>query len=311
MPLSEQEKIRERIRQKAIESGFDACGFAHAMPLDTADKKLDDWISRGFHAEKTWIERNREKRHDPTLLVENARTIIVLLLNYYPTHEQSADVPKIARYAYGQDYHSVMKSRLFALMQWIHESIVPVSGRAFVDSAPVFERTWAQRAGLGWLGKNSLLINKKLGSFFCIGELILDIDLPADEMHTQSHCGSCTRCIDACPVGAIVEGMIDCRACLSNQTQNADTRALPLYDRVFACDICQEVCPWNKDLSPTSLQEFKADPELLSLTRDDWEHLTKEQFSTLFQKKSLLKQLGYEKYMQNIQRNSKHRDRHF
>ena len=247
-----------------------------------------------------------EKRLDPGKLVEGARSVISVLLNYYPSEiQKSEDAPVISKYAYGTDYHFVIKDKLKSLLQFIQEEIAPCSGRPFVDSAPVLDRAWARRAGLGWIGKNSHLISPKHGSFFFIGELIIDLELAYDHPADTDFCGSCTRCIDACPTKAIVAPhTIDARKCISyltieNREEIPETFKGQLQDRMYGCDICQDVCPWNRNPTPHNVKAFQPKPELLAMNRVDWKELDREKFNLLF-RKSAVKRAGFKGLRRNI-----------
>lgn len=261
-----------------------------------------------MHGEMDYMERNIEKRVDPALLFENAKTIIVVLQNYYPEQTQSdPEAPVISKYAYGTDYHFVLRDKLKSLLSLINKKVENCNGRAFVDSAPVLERAWARNAGLGWIGKNSNLISVEHGSFFFIGELILDVELPYDTPKpVTDHCGKCTRCIDACPTKAIVaDRVIDARLCISYQTielkdeldQNLSGK---FENRVFGCDICQDVCPWNLKSAKNDEPAFQPDQRLLKLTREEWQQMGKPLFDELF-KKSAVKRTGFNGMKRNLQ----------
>ncbi len=251
-----------------------------------------------------YMENHFDKRLDPTLLVDGAKSVISLLLNYYPTHKQVSDSYKISKYAYGQDYHFVIKSKLKELLYSVNENIGEVNGRAFVDSAPVLDKAWAARSGLGWIGKNSNLLSKQVGSFFFIAELIVDIELEYD-LPVTDHCGSCTACIDACPTQAIVQPyIVDGSKCISYFTIELKDN-LPqelkgsFNDWAFGCDVCQDVCPWNRFSKPHSEPLFSPNPDLLSMTKKDWEEITGDTFSKVF-KNSAVKRTKFEGLKRNI-----------
>jgi epoxyqueuosine reductase len=260
-----------------------------------------------MHGEMIYMARNIEKRLDPRLLFENAKTIIVVLQNYFPAETQvDKTAPVLSKYAYGIDYHFVLKDKLKTLLSFIQHEIQPCSGRPFVDSAPVLERAWARRGGLGWIGKNSNLISVEHGSFFFIGELILDIELPFDKPKpVADHCGKCTRCIDACPTKAIVaDRVVDARLCISYQTielkGELDEKLKGKFEnRVFGCDICQDVCPWNLKSEKNSEPTFSSNPRLLQLTKTEWYKMEKPLFDELF-KKSAVKRAGYSGLKRNL-----------
>jgi len=263
------------IQSFANQVGFDDCGISTANCLKEEESHINQWLQNGFHGEMSYLERNIEKRIDPRILVPNAKTIITVLLNYYPGNpEISTKPPKISRYALGADYHQVLKDKLHLLFKLIKNEFGKVEGRAFVDSAPVLEKSWAVRSGLGWIGKNSLLIHPKLGSYVFIGELILDLDIDASPEEVPNHCGSCTKCVDACPVGAIVSPkVIDARRCISyltieKKTQLTDLEKSSLHGWCFGCDICQEVCPWNSKVTISNCKELKPKEEVISLYKD-------------------------------------------
>jgi epoxyqueuosine reductase len=265
------------------------------------------WLNKSMHGEMSYMNRNIEKRLDPRKLVENAKTVIMVLQNYYPSKTQeNEDIPVLSKYAYGTDYHFVMKDKLKKLLRYISEEIEPCTGRPFVDSAPVLERAWARRAGLGWVGKNSNLISVEHGSFFFIGELIIDAELPCDKPKIVSdHCGNCTRCVDACPTDAIVANrVIDARKCVSYQTievkgdldQNLKGK---FENRVFGCDICQDVCPWNLKSTPHDEPALEPRSELLQLKSKDWFNMEKPLFNRLF-RKSAVKRAGFKGLKRNL-----------
>lgn len=282
------------IKQKALELGFDACGFAKAEELVPEKEILKDWLAAQMHGNMHYMANHFEKRVDPSKLVEGAKSVIVLLTNYTPKANQAdPDAPIIARYAYGTDYHFVIKDQLEILFLYIKEEIYPaLEGRYFVDSAPVLERSLAARAGLGWIGKNTHLIHKKLGSYVFISELIINLDLPPGEPINDA-CGGCTRCIDACPTQAILPGRIlDARNCISYLTiENKDE--IPekfkgkMENRVFGCDICQEVCPWTWKSRPHSNENLTPVSKILQLTKNEWHSLNCEQFNETFRKSAV------------------------
>lgn len=299
--------VSQSIKSKAKDLGFLECTIIPAGYLEEEKPLLEKWLSEGMHGEMYYMERNMEKRLDPRKLFENAKTLIIVLLNYYSEGKpRDPDAPVISTYAYGTDYHFVLKDKLKDLLQFIQDKIQPCNGRAFTDSAPVLERAWARRAGLGWAGKNSNLISVTHGSFFFIGELILDIELPYDSVKTVAdHCGKCTRCIDACPTKAIVaDRVVDARKCISYQTielkGDLDNALKGQFrNRIFGCDICQDVCPWNLKSVPHKEPEFLPHPRLLQLTKNDWEALDKDHFNELF-KKSAVKRTGFDGLKRNI-----------
>lgn len=277
------------IRQEALRLGFMACGFAKAEPLDEEARRLEAWLNKGFQASMGYMERNFDLRRDPSKLVPGARSVITLLMNYFPKEKQAADAPLIAKYAYGLDYHDVIRGRLNELLAFIRANIGEVEGRGFVDSAPVLERSWAQRSGLGWVGKNSNLLNRQSGSFFFIATLITDLDLPPDPPFATDHCGTCSRCLDACPTGAIVApGTVDAGRCISYLTIELKEAMMPgsfevrKDDWVFGCDVCQDVCPWNRFSKAHSEPAFEPFPAVLNLSKAEWTELSEDAFRQLF-----------------------------
>lgn len=292
------------IKQEAARLGFDACNIAKAQPLDREARKLEAWLKNGYHGGMQYMENYFDMRIDPTKLVPGAKSVIVLLLNYFPQQQQSS-TPKISKYAYGQDYHEVIRNKLKQLLQFMKENIGEVNGRGFVDSAPVLERSWAVNSGLGWVGKNGNLISKQQGSFFFIATLITDVELEYDDAFAKDYCGSCTRCIEACPTDAILEDkVIDGSKCISYFTIELKEMLIPesmqgkFDDWMFGCDTCQDVCPWNRFAAPTREQGFAPLPEVLNLTTKQWEDMTEESFRHIF-RNSPLKRSKF----QGIQRN--------
>lgn len=295
-----------KIRQKALQLGFLDCGISRAGFLSEEKEHLNSWLDNQYHGEMGYMERNQDKRLDPRLLVENAQSVISVLLNYFPEQTQSdSHAPVISKYAYGRDYHFVMKEKLGVLLKFIQEKIAPCSGRAFVDSAPVLDRAWAAKAGLGWIGKNTNLISVEHGSFFFIGELIIDLELEPGERVVRNHCGNCTRCIDACPTGALLDPFVlDARKCISYQTiekkGELDQGLKGKFEnRVFGCDICQDVCPWNLKSVFHQEADFAPHPDLLQMTRDDWHRLDESRFAELFSN-SAVKRTGFEGLKRNL-----------
>jgi len=291
--MSPTEKNTIFIKQEAAALGFDHCGIARAAQLDDDARRLEQWLHKGMHGTMRYMENYFDKRIDPRKLVDNAQSVITLLLNYYPAQEQRPDAPRIAKYAYGQDYHEVIKAKLNTLLLRMQETIGEVHGRGFVDSAPVLERSWAQRSGLGWIGKNGNLIHKQAGSFFFIATLITDLPLAYDSL-AGNYCGSCTRCLDACPTGALVQpGVVDGSRCISYYTIELKEMLIPdnLQGRfeqwMFGCDTCQDVCPWNRFSKPHSTPEFTPIPEILNFSTRDWETLTEDAFREIFRRSPL------------------------
>jgi len=296
----------ERIKQKAVELGFLACGISAAGYLADEKERLESWLAEEMNGEMEYMARNREKRLDPRLLHEGTKSVISVLLNYYPKERQlDPEAPVLSKYAYGTDYHFVLKDKLNELLKFIRDEIEPCNGRAFVDSAPVLDKAWAVRSGLGWIGKNTNLISVEHGSFFFIGELLVDLDLKTDERIVSNHCGNCTRCIDACPTKAIVAPyVVDARRCISYQTieQRGEidkTLEGQFKDRVFGCDICQDVCPWNLKSEPHEENAFDPHPRLMELSRLDWQNMDESLFAELF-RKSAVKRTKYSGLMRNL-----------
>jgi epoxyqueuosine reductase len=286
MQLSKKTNIIKKI---ASELGFDHCGIAKAQLLNEDAQRLESWLSKGMHGSMQYMENYFDMRVDPSKLVPGARSVITLLLNYFPQEQQNSDAPKIAKYAYGKDYHEVIKLKLKALLRSIKENIGEINGRGFVDSAPVLERTWAQKSGLGWVGKNGNLINKQSGSFFFIATLITDLELTYDNAYTKDYCGTCTKCIDACPTDAILSNkVIDGSKCISYFTIELKEMLIPenmkgKFDNwMFGCDICQDVCPWNRFSINTNETDFSPIPEILNFSKSDWEELSEESFKKIF-----------------------------
>lgn len=292
------------IKTEAKRLGFMSCGIAKAEFLEKEAPRLEKWLKENRHGEMGYMENHFDKRLDPTILVPDAKSVVSLLLNYYPEAEQREDSYKISKYAYGRDYHFVIKDKLKELMHFIHEEIGTVHGRAFVDSAPVMDKAWAAKAGLGWMGKNSNLLTKQVGSFYFIAELIIDLELEYDTPVTD-HCGSCTACIDACPTEAIVEPyVVDGSKCISYYTIELND-AIPDYakgkmdDWMFGCDVCQDVCPWNRFSKPHREPLFDPHPDLLKMSKKDWEEITQEVFSEIF-RKSAVKRTKFSGLQRNI-----------
>ncbi|TDO03380.1 tRNA epoxyqueuosine(34) reductase QueG [Sunxiuqinia elliptica] len=296
----------EKIKAKALELGFLSCGISEADFLSDEKDALQKWLQQGMHGEMSYMEHNQEMRLDPRLIFEGARSVISVLLNYYPKKEQQdAEAPVLSKYAYGKDYHFVLKEKLNLLLKYIQEEIAPCNGRPFVDSAPVLDKAWAAKAGLGWIGKHSNLISVEHGSFFFIGELIVDLPLKPDQKTVRDHCGTCTRCIDACPTQAIVApGIVDARRCISYQTielrgELDDKLKDQFKNRVFGCDICQDVCPWNLKSEPHQEPDFEPHPQLLELTRKEWMDIDHALFNELF-RKSAVKRTKYDGLKRNL-----------
>ena len=296
---------KQLITDKATELGFFYCGFSKADFLEEEAPRLENWLNLNYQGKMSYMANYFDKRLDPRLLVDDAKTVVSLLLNYYPEKKQHPESPKISKYAYGEDYHTVIKDKLKELIQFLKENIGDVNGRAFVDSAPVMDKVWAEKSGLGWIGKNSNLIHPKEGSFFFIAELILDIEIEPDGP-MKDYCGTCTRCIDACPTGAIVQPyVVDGSKCISYLTIELKDELLPnefkgkMDNWMFGCDICQDVCPWNRFSKITQEQRFKPNPLLLELKSNDWKELNEEVFNQLF-KHSAVKRTKFTGLHRNI-----------
>lgn len=295
------------IKQNAAELGFSYCGIAKAEKLDEDAARLERWLNKGMHGEMKYMENYFDLRTDPTLLVPGAKSVITLLKNYYPSEVQQNREIKFSKYAYGNDYHEVIRSQLQTLLHILEEKIGAIQGRGFVDSAPVLERAWAQRSGLGWVGKNGNLITKQNGSFFFIATLITDLELEYDSPFAKDYCGSCTKCIDACPTNAILpDKTVNGSQCISYYTIELKEMLLPgelknKFDNwAFGCDICQDVCPWNRFSTPHNEQAFTPLPEILNLSTKEWESLTEEAFKKIF-KKSAVRRTKWKGLQRNIQ----------
>ena len=286
--------------------GFLACGISKAVPLQEEKEALKSYLDNSFNGKMKYMENHFEMRPDPTLLHPGTKSVISLLYNYFSEEkQQDKNAPIVSKYAYGKDYHIVVKEKLNNLITYIDSICGKTNSRAFVDSAPILERAWAQKAGLGWIGKNGNLLNKDLGSFFFIGEILTNIELEYNDLDVKNYCGQCTRCMDACPTRAIVlPGIVDARKCISYLTIEL-REEIPLefkgklQNRVFGCDICQDVCPFNKKSKPNSEEQFKPLPDLMRLTKDEWHAINKEFFSKLF-KISAIKRTKFEGLKRNL-----------
>ena len=301
---SKKSEYSKLIKAEAVRLGFLSCGISKAGFLEDEAPRLENWLNQNRHGQMTYMENHFDKRLNPTLLVDDAKSVISLLLNYYPSEEQNKESYKISKYAYGQDYHFVIKEKLNQLLHFIQTEIGEVSGRAFVDSAPVLDKAWAAKSGLGWIGKNSNLLTQQIGSFYFIAELIVDLDLEYD-FATTDHCGTCTACIDACPTEAIVAPyVVDGSKCISYFTielkDNLPQEMKGKFDDwAFGCDVCQDVCPWNKFSKPHNEPLFNPNQELLSFSKKDWEEITEDTFKKVF-KNSAVKRTKYEGLKRNI-----------
>ncbi len=299
------QKHTHLIKTEAKRLGFLSCGISKAAFLEEEAPRLENWLKNNMHGQMHYMENHFDKRLDPTKLVEGSKSVISLLYNYYPSQQQKSHSYKLSKYAYGTDYHFVIKDKLKKLLHFITEKIGEVHGRAFVDSAPVLDKAWAAKSGLGWIGKHSNLITQQVGSFYFIAELILDIELNYDQP-TTDHCGSCTACIDACPTQAIVEShIVDGSKCISYFTielKNEIPTAVKgqFEDWMFGCDICQDVCPWNRFSKPHNEPLFHPHPDLLSMTKKDWEEITQDIFQNIF-KKSAVKRTKFNGLKRNIE----------
>jgi len=295
------------IKEEATRLGFSFCGISKAAFLEEEAPLLEQWLKNGFNGQMGYMENHFDMRLDPRMLVPGAKSVISLLLNYFPemTNGDEAGAYKVSKYAYGKDYHKVLKSKLKELHHFIQENIGEVNGRAFVDSAPVMDKAWAKRSGLGWMGKNTNIISKSEGSFYFIAELIVDLDLQADSPVTD-HCGTCTRCIDACPTDALIEPYkIDASRCISYLTIELRDN-IPqefqgkMENWIFGCDICQDVCPWNRFSKPTQVAEFSPLPGLMEMKKQDWDEITEEVFQSIF-KDSPMKRTKFEGLKRNVE----------
>ncbi|MFN6015665.1 MAG: tRNA epoxyqueuosine(34) reductase QueG [Flavobacteriales bacterium] len=301
------DKRKSLIKQKAAELGFMYTGFSKAEFLEEEARELETWLNRDFHGKMSYMENHFDKRLDPRLLVDDAKTVISLLFNYFPPEQQEdSGSLNISKYAYGEDYHDVIKEKLKQLMHFLINEIGEINGRIFVDSAPVMDKAWAKRGGLGWVGKHTNIVHPKHGSFFFLAEMIIDLEIEPDGP-IKDYCGTCTRCIDACPTDAIVQPyVVDGSKCISYLTIELKDAILPDQFRgkmdnwMFGCDVCQDVCPWNRFSKPHNEPRFMPHPDLFSLTTTDWKDLSHEIFSELF-KNSALKRTKYSGLKRNIE----------
>lgn len=293
------------IKTEALRLGFSSCGIAKSVFLEDEAPKLEQWLSNDYHGKMHYMENHFDKRLDPSKLVPGAKSIISLQYNYFPSHLQRSDSYQISKYAYGEDYHHIIKDKLYQLFQFIKDNIGEVNGRIFVDSAPVMERTWAKKSGLGWIGKNSLLISKQKGSFFFLAEIILDLSLEYDQEFKTDHCGDCRKCIEACPTEAILpNNTIDGSKCISYFTielkdELPNSMKGKFKDWMFGCDICQDVCPWNRFSIPHAEPKFVPQNDLLNMSKKDWNEITEDVFKRVF-KKSPVKRTKYKGLNRNI-----------
>lgn len=293
------------IKQEAKRLGFDFCGISKAEFLEEEAPRLEKWLNANMHGKMEYMENHFDKRLNPTLLVEGAKSVVSLLYNYYPTQTQNPEAPKISKYAYGLDYHDIIKEKLKEFLNTLKEKIGDVNGRAFVDSAPVLDKAWAKRSGLGWIGKNSNLLNKKQGSFFFIAELIIDLDLEYDGP-IKDYCGTCTKCLDACPTEAIVAPyIVDGSKCISYFTielkDNIPSEFKNKMDNwVFGCDVCQDVCPWNRFSKPHHEPLFTNQTGMLDLNKGEWYEMTEDTFNKVF-KGTAVKRTKYKGLKRNLE----------
>ncbi len=299
------EHYSQIIKQTALHTGFDACGIAEIKPLDKEAQQLEQWLKKGMHGKMYYMEKYFDIRTNPSLLLPGAKSVISLLYNYYPSKKQNAPTLKISKYAYGKDYHVVLKEKLTELYEKLKEKIGHFNARACVDSAPIMEKTWAKKSGLGWIGKHSNLIVKQKGSFYFIAELVTDLELLPDK-EIKDYCGTCTRCIDACPTNAIVEPyVVDASRCISYLTIELKDDIIPnefkdkMNNWIFGCDICMDVCPWNRFATPHQHQELEPIKEILEFSEEDWKDLSEQQFKILF-KYSPIKRSKYKGLKRNI-----------
>ncbi len=301
-------KKTEDVRQKAYDLGFDACGFARARRLEQEERRLEEWLNQGRHGNMLWMENHFDKRVDPTKLVPGAKSVVSVLASYnHPDHQEHTrleEVPKISKYAQSRDYHKVFKKKLYKLFKYTREIVGKVQGRVFVDSAPVLDKAWAVQAGIGWIGKNSMLLNKRLGSYFFIGEMIVDTEFRYNEV-TTDHCGSCTRCIEACPTNAIYEPYrVDATKCISYFTielkeEMPDEYKKQVGEWMFGCDICQEVCPWNRDAPYGSIEDLHPREELQNHDMEYWEELDLKEYNRITEG-TPVRRAKYEKFRDNV-----------
>ncbi len=305
MTASAREKYARLLKEKASELGFFYCGISKADFLQEEAPRLEQWLREGRNGKMAYMENHFDKRLDPRLLVDNARSVVSLLLNYYNPEKQAPGAPKLSQYAYGRDYHDVIRDKLKELLEALRKEAGDVGGRVFVDSAPVMDKAWAKKSGLGWVGKNTNLIHPKHGSFFFIAELILDIELEPDGP-IKDYCGTCTRCLDACPTDALYAPYrIDASRCISYLTIELKDELIPqafgkqMENWMFGCDICQDVCPWNRFSQRHQVPEFEPHEKLLNMTKSDWEDLTEDVFRELF-RHSAVKRTKYKGLKRNI-----------
>lgn len=302
--MNQPEQLRRIIKKTARELGFDHCGISRAEFMEEEARQLENWLNRGMHGKMHYMENHFDKRVDPTKLVEGARSVVSLLYNYFPDKTQRPDAPQISKYAYGEDYHFVIKDKLKELVFRLQEQIGNFHGRVFVDSAPVLDKAWAKRSGLGWVGKHSNLLNREMGSFFFIAEIICDLECEPDGP-VKDYCGTCTRCLDACPTDAIVQPyVVDGSKCISYFTIELRDEIPPemkgkFENWMFGCDICQDVCPWNRFAKPHHEDRFSLPEPVMQLSKQEWKEMTEDVFQQLF-KHSPLKRAGWQGIQKNL-----------
>ena len=294
------------LKQATKDLGFDYCGIARATHLPDDARRLERWLQQGMHGQMQYMENHFDLRTNPTLLVPGAKSVVTLLCNYFPSEKQNEDAPQVSKYAFGNDYHEVIRAKLKQLLALMKQEIGEVNGRGFVDSAPVLERAWAVKSGLGWVGKNGNLINKQSGSFFFIATLIVDLELVYDDPYAKDYCGSCRRCIEACPTSAIMENKtVNGSSCISYFTIELKDALIPdgmktkFANWMFGCDVCQDVCPWNRFSIPHHEPQFAPLPQILNFTTADWEEMTEVAFKQTF-KNSPLKRAKFEGIKRNL-----------
>ncbi|MBI5856659.1 MAG: tRNA epoxyqueuosine(34) reductase QueG [Sphingobacteriales bacterium] len=304
--MNPQQRHKVFIKETSASLGFDYCGIAKAEKLDDDARRLEQWLKKGMHGQMKYMENYFDLRVDPTRLVPGAKSVITLLKNYYPAEHPSANASKISKYALGKDYHDVIKPQLTELLRLMKEVIGEVHGRGFVDSAPVLERTWAQKSGLGWVGKNGNLITRQSGSFYFIATLITDLELEPDDPFAKDYCGTCTKCIDTCPTDAILPGkIVDGSRCISYFTIELKEQLIPVEMKgkfdgwIFGCDVCQDICPWNRFSKAHGEPGFKPIPEILNLSANEWEQMTEESFKKIF-KDSPLRRAKWKGIQRNL-----------
>lgn len=297
--------LTQNIKNEAVRLGFSFCGFSKAEFLVEEAPRLENWLNQNRHGKMQYMENYFDKRLNPALLVEGSKSVISLMYNYFPKQQQREDSYKISKYAYGEDYHHVIKEKLKEFVQFITTEVGEINARIFTDSAPILERAWARKSGLGWIGKNSMLINPKKGSFFFLAEIILDVELEYDTP-IKEYCGTCNACVEACPTDAILPNkVVDGSKCISYFTIELKDEILPnevkgkFNEWMFGCDICQDVCPWNRFSSQTNELLFSPNQKLLNYSKKEWTELTEEIFNELF-KKSAVKRTKFEGLKRNI-----------